>query len=212
LILIMGLCCSERLVYDCLRQWLALNGYPPTIREIQEDLKISSRSFVQDLLVRLEKKGYIEKQPGKSRAIRLIFGEMPLKGMVQAGYLTEHPERLFEQVRLDGRCYQEGDYALQVSGDSMVDSQIFDGDIVVIRSTNDLWAIRSGKIAVVLIEGEGTTLKHVYQHEGDPQFVLQPANPDHPTRILASHQVGVQGMMVGHHRNDSGLWVTVKTD
>ncbi|MBD2106826.1 S24 family peptidase [Nodosilinea sp. FACHB-13] len=178
---------SERRLHNCLRQWIHLYGYAPTIREMKSALPESSTSFVQDLLDRLQQKGFIARAQGQARAICMLYGELPLKGIVQAGYLTEHPERFFERVRLDGRRYREGDYALQVSGDSMVNAQIFDGDIVVVRPTNDLWAVRPGKIAVVLIEGEGTTLKHVYQHEGDPQLVLQPANPDHPTRILASH-------------------------
>ncbi|MGG6239206.1 transcriptional repressor LexA [Nodosilinea sp. AN01ver1] len=204
----MSLCCSERLVYDCLRRWHALNGFYPTIREIEEDLKISSRSLVQSLLARLEKKGYIEKQYGKARAIRITSFELPLKGVVQAGYLTEHPER-FEQVRLEGKRYKEGDYALKISGDSMVDAQIFDGDIVVMQLTEDAWAISHGRISVIWIEGEGTTLKRVYYSEGDNQVTLEPANLAHPTRTLERSQVGVQGVMVGHHRDDNGLWLAV---
>ncbi|WP_017302399.1 transcriptional repressor LexA [Nodosilinea nodulosa] len=208
----MGLRCSERLIYDCLRRLFALNGYAPTIREIEEDLKISSRSFVQNLLVRLEQKGYIEKQRGKSRTIRLACSELPLMGFIQAGFLTEHPERYSEQVCLDGQRYQDGDYALTVSGDSMIDAQIFDGDIVVIRPIKDLWAIHHGQIAVVWIDGEGTTLKRVYYDEGDNQITLKPANPAHPSRTLERSQVGVQGIMVGQHRHDDGLWVAVEHD
>lgn len=169
-------------------------------------------NYVQDLLDRLQQKGFILRTQGQARAICMLYGELPLKGIVQAGYLTEHPERFFERVRLDGRRYREGDYALQVSGDSMVDTQILDGDVVVVRPTSDLWAIRPGQIAVIWLDGEGTTLKHVYYSEGETQITLKPANPAHPTRTLARFQVEVQGILVGQHRQDDGLWVAVEAD
>ena len=200
---------SERRLYDCLRQWIALNGYPPTIREMKAALQESSSSFVQDLLERLQQKGFIVRQQRTARSLCLLYGELPLKGVVQAGYLTEHPERFFEQVRLDGNRYIEGDYALTVSGDSMVKAGIFDGDIVVMRPTKDIWAIRPGQIAVIWLEGEGTTLKRVYYSEGDDQVTLKPANPAHPPRTLERPRVGVQGVMVGQHRYDDGLWVAI---
>jgi repressor LexA len=152
----------------------------------------------------LERKGFIVRDQRRARTICMQYSKLPLKGVVQAGYLTEHPER-FERVHLDGKRYQEGDYALQVSGDSMVGAQIFDGDIVVMRPTSDLWAIRSGQIAVIWIAGEGTTLKHVYHREDESQVTLKPANSAHPPRILERQQVGVQGVMVGHHRTMRGF-------
>lgn len=203
---------SERRLHDCLKQWIDLYGYSPSIREIKSALPEASTSFVQDLLNRLQQKGFIIKPQRQARSICLLYGELPLKGIVQAGYLTEHPERFFERVRLDGRRYREGDYALQVSGDSMVDAQILDGDIVVVRPTDDIWAIRPGQIAVVWLDGEGTTLKHVYYSEGETQITLSPANSAHPTRTLERSQVEVQGILVGQHRHDDGLWVAVDAD
>lgn len=132
--------------------------------------------------------------------------------MIQAGYLTEHPTGGFDRVRLDGRCYDPGDYALKVCGDSMVNAQILDDDLVVIRPEADLWAIRPGQIAAVWIAGEGTTLKHLYYREDDPQITLKPANPAHPVRTLERCQVGGMGMMVGLHRHRQGLWVAVECD
>ncbi|MBD1872868.1 repressor LexA [Nodosilinea sp. FACHB-131] len=203
---------SERCLHDCLKQWIDLYGYSPSIREIKSALPKSSTSFVQDLLNRLQQKGFIVRVQGQARSICMLYGELPLKGIVQAGYLTEHPERFFERVRLDGKRYREGDYALQVSGDSMVDAQILDGDIVVVRPTEDIWAIRPGQIAVVWLDGEGTTLKHVYYSEGETQITLSPANPAHLTRTLERSQVEVQGILVGQHRLDEGLWVAVDAD
>lgn len=202
----MSLCPAERRLYDCLKRWVDSCGYAPTLREMKADLRSPSMSFIQDLLRRLQQKGYIERQFGRARAIHVLSSELPLRGMVQAGYLIDHPERS-ERIRLEGDRYAVGDYALQVSGDSMVGAQIFDGDLVVIRPTHDLWAIRPGHIAAIWIDGEGTTLKHVFYREGEAQITLKPANPAHETRSLERDRVGVQGVMVGHHRYDDGLWI-----
>ena len=130
--------------------------------------------------------------------------------MIQAGYLTDHPE-CRERISLEGDRYEAGDYALKVSGDSMIDAQIFDGDIVVIRPTSDLWAIRPGQIAAIWVDGEGTTLKHVFYQEGDLQVTLKPANATHETRILERDRTELQGVMVGLHRYDDGLWMATRS-
>jgi repressor LexA len=201
---------AERRLHKILRRWIDCYGYAPTIRELKTALHATSTSLVQDLLKRLQEKGYIERQYGRARAIRLLSTELPLRGVIQAGYLTEHPASYTDRVYLDGKCYKKGDYALQVYGDSMADAQILDGDMVVIRPTQDLWAIRPGQIAVVWIEGEGTTLKHVYYAEGDKQITLKPANPTHEMRTLERYQVGLQGIQVGLHRHVDGIWVAVE--
>ncbi|MGF1516936.1 MAG: LexA family protein [Nodosilinea sp.] len=206
----MSLCPAERRLYDCLKKWFDSYGYAPTLREIKDEMRSLSMSFIQDLLGRLQQKGYIEKASRRARAIQLLSSELPLRGMIQAGYLTDHPE-CRERIRLEGDRYLAGDYALQVSGNSMIGAQIFDGDIVVIRPTSDLWAIRPGQTAVVWIDGEGTTLKHVFCQEGDLQVTLKPANPTHETRILDRDRIAVQGVMVGLHRYDDGLWLAAKS-
>lgn len=200
---------SECLIYRCLGRWATVHGYAPSIREIGEELNISSRSLIQDVLNRLQQKGYIERRRGMARAIKLLRSELLLHGVVQAGYLTEHPVRDCDRVCLDGKRYQANDFALKVCGDSMVEADIVDGDIVVIRPTEDLWAISPGQIAVIWIEGEGGTLKHVYYQEGDRQITLQSANSAHEARILDSAQVRLQGLMVGHHRSSDGLWIAL---
>ncbi|NJL49635.1 MAG: repressor LexA [Leptolyngbyaceae cyanobacterium SM2_5_2] len=200
----------ERRVLNLLREWSERHGYAPTLREIKEMLQVSSMSFVQDLLKRLQEKGYIERQRGRARTIRLLSSELPLRGFIQAGYLTEHPASYSDRICLDGHRYREGDYALKVCGNSMADAQILNGDVVVIRPENDLWAIRPGQIAVIWIEGEGTTIKRVYYAEGDAQIILEPASLTHETRTLERSQVGLQGVQVGLHRYGDGIWVLIK--
>jgi len=200
---------KERRLYEVLRQYIDESGYPPSIRDIKALLQENSTSKVQDGLRSLEQKGLIVRHPGRPRAIRLLSFQVNLKGLIQAGYLTEHPRGHNESIRLDGDLYDPHDYALKVVGDSMVGAHILDGDIVVIRPTTDLWAIRPGDIAAVWIEGEGTTLKRIFYQEGDHQVTLKPANPDHQSRTLKPDQVDLQGLMVGHHRQEDSLWLHV---
>ncbi|NMF81757.1 transcriptional repressor LexA [Nodosilinea sp. P-1105] len=200
---------EERRLYKVLRQYFDDYGYPPSIRDIKASLEESSTSKVQDGLRSLEQKGLIVRHPRRPRAMRLLSSQVNLKGLIQAGYLTDHPRGHNESIRLDGHRYAPHDYALKVVGDSMVEAHILDGDIVVIRPTTDLWAMRPGNIAVVWIKGEGTTLKRIFYQEGDNQVTLKPANPDHPIRTLKPDQVDLQGLLVGHHRQQDGLWLNV---
>ncbi|HSM84154.1 MAG TPA: transcriptional repressor LexA [Nodosilinea sp.] len=199
---------SEHRLYLTLRDLIEQESYAPSIRELQEASNLSSRSLVQDLLKRLQHKGYIDRPPGKARAIALRRSELPLQGVVQAGYLTEQPN-CCDRTSLDGQRYQTGDYALRVTGDSMVDAQIIDGDIVVIRPQSDLWALRPGQIAVVWIAGEGATLKQMFYSEGEDTIDLRPASAHHASRTLDREQVDLQGVMVGHHRAIEGLWMAL---
>lgn len=188
-----------------------MHGFSPTYREIAAGMNLASISLVQARLRKLQQKRYIDKEPRKARSITLRFSTLPLQGLIQAGYLTEHPDGCFDPIRLEGRHYGPDDYALKVCGNSMVGAQIQDGDIVVIRPETDLWAIRPGQIAAVWIGGEGTTLKHIHYAEGDSQCRLTPANPDHPERRLDRDQIGLAGVMVGQHRYQDGLWLAIES-
>jgi repressor LexA len=198
----------ERQLLKGIRQSIEQQGYAPTIREMKAFLPESSTSAVQQLLTQLQGKALIDRQPGKARALSLLCSQIPLKGIIQAGYLTEHPTKQGESIRLEGKRYESKDYALQVQGDSMIGAEILAGDIVVLRPSHDLWAIRPGQIAVIWIEGEGPTLKHIYYQEGDSQITLKSANPAHASRTLERSQVGLQGVVVGLHRCDEGLWLS----
>jgi repressor LexA len=200
---------SERRLYDYLCHLAHRDGYAPTIREIQDALSLSSRSLVQNLLQRLTDKGFIQRLPRRARAISVQCSQLPLRGTVQAGFFVDHPEG-HDRIRLDGQRYQPNDYALRVVGDSMEGTDILADDVVVIRSITDLWAIPPGSIGVVWIDGEGTTLKRIFYREGDSMITLKAASAHHSDRTLERSQVGLQGIMVGHHRLADTLWVPVK--
>jgi repressor LexA len=195
---------DEQRLLDCLRLYINCQGYSPTIREIKDLLGEPSTSVIQDLLERLRRRGLITWTRGKARTFQLI-GNLLLKGTVEAGFLLEHPVDEQQLVSLPGCKYGPNDYALRVCGDSMIDAQICDGDLVVIRPQHDLWAIKPGQIAVIWIEGEGATLKHLYYLEGEDFVTLKPANKHFQARTIERNRVGLQGVLVNVYRDYAAL-------
>lgn len=196
----MFLTSDEQRFLDCLRDYICQNHYSPSIRDLERLLGEKSRSMLQELQKRLQQKGVITWEPGLARSYRILVGNMPLRGFIEAGYLIEHPQDEIEFLNLPDPSYRPQDYALWVSGDSMIDAHICDGDLVIIRPTHDLWALRPNQIAVVLIEGEGTTLKYFHYREEEDWVTLKPANRDYEERILERSRVGLQGILVESRR------------
>ena len=191
-------------------------GYPPTIREIGEALDIASTNGVNDHLKALEKKGYLQRDPAKSRALiptsqaRDVLGtgadnvfslaarrdarrpsrlvEIPIVGRVAAGQPILAQEQLEGTVHVDSFFLgtTKKVYALRVQGDSMIGDGILSGDYIFVKK--QLQA-DEGEIVVALIDDEAT-VKRVY-FEGD-RVRFQPSNPAHgahlrPARGLPEH-------------------------
>lgn len=191
---------DEQRLLDSLQNYFYQRGCSPSIREIKALLGEKSCSKVQDLLSQLKQKGVITWEPGQARSYRILVGNLPLRGVIEAGYLIAHPEDEIEYLHLSSPRYKPQDYALRVSGDSMIDAHICDGDLVIIRPTTDIWALKSSDIAAVYIEGEGTTLKYFQYCEGDPWVTLKAANRKYAERILERSRVGLQGILIDSHR------------
>lgn len=191
---------DEQRLVDCLRDYLRQHRCSPSIRELQELLGEKSRSKVQSLLSCLKQKGFITWDWGRARSYRLLIGNMPLLGVIEAGYLVAHPQDEIEYLDLPDLRYKPQDYALRVSGDSMIDAHICHGDLVIIRPTDDIWALKPNNIAAVLIEGEGTTLKYFHYQESDEWVTLRAANKKYPERVLERSRVGLQGIVIESHR------------
>jgi repressor LexA len=167
-------------------------GFPPTIREIGEEMDIRSTNGVNDHLKALERKGYLLRGEQQSRALvptkraRLVLGlgakkdsasdmvEIPLLGKVAAGAPLLATENVEDSVRIDsfflGNNPAREVFALRVKGQSMIDDGIFDGDYLFIRKTP---TANPGDIVVALIEDEATVKR--YYPEGD-RIRFQPAN------------------------------------
>jgi repressor LexA len=165
-------------------------GFPPTIREIGEQMDIRSTNGVNDHLKSLERKGYLNRGEQQSRSLvptkraRMLLGlgakkdsglvEVPLLGKVAAGAPLLAQENMEDSVKIDsfllGGAGGREVFALRVKGQSMIDDGIYDGDYLFVRKTP---AAQPGDIVVALIEDEATVKR--YYPEGE-RIRFQPAN------------------------------------
>lgn len=185
----------QKKVYMLIRDKILNRGYGPTVREIGAHFGISSPNGVMCHLKALEKKGLITREPNMSRAIQLTdaYKEeegMPLVGLVAAGNLSEAIEQgdRFEFESMFPK--RKNQFALKVKGESMIDAQIADGDIVICRKAR---TAHKGDI-VVAITGEGeATLKYWFPEA--KRIRLQPANSR--MKPIYSRDAQVLGVVTG---------------
>jgi repressor LexA len=194
---------------EFIREFIAENRFPPSIRQIGEEVGISSTSVVKYNLDALERKGYIERDREISRAIRLVDDmagrmaeviQVPLLGRIAAGSPIPVPDADFSPFGYDTTVELTRDivkdanntYALEVQGDSMIDALINDGDIVLMRHQE---RVENGELAAVWVRSqEETTLKRFYL-EGD-KVRLQPANPTMQAMLYPARDVQVMGKVL----------------
>ncbi|MCL1858227.1 MAG: transcriptional repressor LexA [Oscillospiraceae bacterium] len=174
---------KERAVYEFIIDTIKKEGFSPSVRDIKIALNIKSTSTVHAYLEKLEKKGYIQKEAGKSRTIRVDNVDangrrtsirVPIVGQVTAGIpilaIENHDGYLdfpiYKQSYLNARLF-----ALKIRGDSMVEAGIMNGDYVVVEKKN---YADNGEIVVALIDDEATVKKY-YTEDGNIR--LQPCNP-----------------------------------
>ncbi len=167
----------QRAVYDFIREKIRGRGYGPTVREIGTNFDINSPNGVVCHLKALERKGLITREPNMSRAIQLTVEPieeqgLPLAGRIAAGVLheaIEQDERIDFSEMFDAS--KKNLFVLEVSGDSMIEDQIADGDYVVIRKQR---TARKGQIVVALTDENEATLKRWYPEKN--RIRLEPAN------------------------------------
>lgn len=201
----------QREMIDFIGKFTRERGYPPTIRQIGEAVRISSTSVVNYNLNKLERDGYINRDLKVSRGVRLADGAGPKPArnddrlaIPLAGYIFASQPVLVGDTRQTGDdemieltrdlIRDEGDlFALKVRGDSMIDAMVNDGDIVVMKKVD---RVRNGEMAAVwLSDRNETTLKRFYLENG--RVRLQPANPTmQPIMIDDPSIVEIQGKVV----------------
>ena len=207
----MALSIRQQAMLEFIQRFTRDHRYPPTIREIGQEVGISSTSVVNYNLNILEREGLIERDKEVSRGIKLIGAvaqaldprnlvSVPLLGRIAAGEPIPVPSSDFatmgdETIELTRGLLpadMTGIYALQVRGTSMVDAMIGDGDIVVMRHQN---TARNGELVAVWLRDQGeTTLKRFYLENG--RVRLQPENPTMTPIYQDPANVEIQGKVV----------------
>lgn len=201
---------GEQKLYQFLHDYYSEYGYTPSYQEMVENTASKTKSHIAHQLKNLERAGWIEKTPNLPRAIRLMKSlvEPPtpnrirLLGVIQAGAPIPIPGSDFamflpdEDIEignmLPAQTRKKDLFALRVQGDSMIDSNIQDRDLVIMERTNQA---RNGEmVAAWLLRDEETTLKHFYKEKD--RVRLQPANPGFQPIYCQPDQVQVQGRVL----------------
>jgi repressor LexA len=206
----MALTRRQKELYDFLSKFVEENGYSPSFQEIGEGLGLSSLATVHKHISNLEEKGLLRRGANRSRSIDLLKprGRMkqelapaamssglnlPFGGRIVAGRPLETVEgSAAERISLADFTRSKDVFVLQVSGESMQDEHILNGDYVLVERTN---VAPDGEIVVALVDGYETTLKRLYL-EGE-NVRLQPSNATMEPIIVPAEQVQIQGRVIG---------------
>ena len=187
-------------LYSFISQYITKNNYPPTIREIGEQLRLDSTSSVVYHLKKLENAGKISRSENKNRAIELTDKPvinsvtLPVVGVIAAGQPILAEENWSDKIIINENFFIGSNlFVLKVKGESMIDVGIFDGDYVVISKQS---VARNGEIVACLIDNEAT-VKRFYKENG--YFRLQPENSS--MRPIYTDHVEILGKVVGLMRN-----------
>jgi repressor LexA len=186
-------------IFDFIKKYSAKYGYPPTVRDIGKAIGLTSSSTVHAHLANLEKIGLLRRDPSKPRAIELLVGKakravsggLPLVGRVAAGEPVLAEENIEEYVQIPPLAGgDEGEYVLTVTGDSMINAGIHDGDHVVVRTQD---TAKDGEIVVALVGDSEATVKRFFKENDHVR--LQPEND--ALEPILSTEVTLLGRVVG---------------
>ena len=187
----------QREIYSFIRSKIQGRGYGPTVREIGVHFEIKSPNGVMCHLKALQKKGLIHREPNMSRAIQLLEDpvspqQMGLKlvGRIAAGSPVEAIEQTDEELTFSEWVEPGDKFALRVTGESMIDEHIADGDFVIIRKQEQA---RDGQIVAVRDEDGEATLKRFYREKN--RIRLEPANK--AMKPIFRDRVNILGVLVG---------------
>ena len=192
---------KQQEIYEYLKIYTENKGYPPSVREICEAVGLKSTSSVHGHLKKLESKGLIKRDPTKPRALEIIDNSVkremvniPIVGKVTAGLpilATENIDDTFP-LPLDYIKHDKELFMLNISGNSMIDAGIYDGDLAIIEKSQ---TASNGEIIVALLENEAT-LKRFYKE--DDHIRLQPENTTMDPIIVKD--CSILGKLVGIFR------------
>lgn len=177
-----------------IRDFVKEHSYSPTHREIKHALNINSCSYLNRVLDKLENLKFIKrKAKGTQHNIELLQSPyaLPVLGQIAAGLPIEAICQS-EEIVLTQKLLGENRYLLRVKGDSMIEENICDGDLVICEPCQKA---PNGTIVVALINGQEATLKRIYYEKN--RICLKPANKDHNVQVYKPGEVEVQGKFIG---------------
>lgn len=198
----------QRSILDFIKKEVKAKGYPPSVREIGEAVGLASSSTVHGHLARLEKKGYIRRDPTKPRAIEVLeedftnrneeikgIVQVPILGKVTAGQPITAIENIEEFFPLPEKVASSTDkiFMLVIQGDSMIEAGIFDKDYVIVRQQN---TANNGEIVVAMTAENEATVKRFFKEKNF--FRLQPENSAMDPIIV--NEVTILGKVIGVFR------------
>lgn len=184
---------KQQKIFEFIQGTIEQKGYSPTLQEIANHFGFNSLGTVQNYLVRLKNHGLVSNDWNGKRSLKPIPSTkmLPLLGKVAAGLPIEAIETP-ELVEIPSYLRPQGDcFVLEVTGQSMKDDGVFDGDYVIIKKQK---VAQNGQTVVALIDGEAT-IKRYYKHS---EFIeLRPANPDFKPIIVNTENFKIEGVVVG---------------
>ncbi len=196
----MALTRRQREIYDFVCRFVASRGYSPSLEEIGAEFGLRSVATVHRHIHHLVEKGYLQKSWNRPRSVEPVavsesagLATLPLLGIVAAGVpieAIEGPERTSVPSEMLGRA--GGSFVLRVRGDSMIDDQIADGDLIVVEPRSEA---RNGETVVALVGGSEATLKRFYRHGSRVRLV--PANDRMQPIEVAAEDVTIRGVVRG---------------
>ena len=197
---------TQENVLSFLKNFLQEKGFPPTLREIASHFGLRGPKAPQKTLQILEKKGYIRRVPGGSRAIEMLIPplvhksqilSLPIVGRVRAGEPILAIENIEGYINLDQSLISSDDvFLLRVQGDSMIDAHIQDGDFALVKPQPNA---ENGEIVVALVDDEAT-IKRIFKKRD--LIRLEPANPHMEPIVVrkGERRVTIVGKVVGIFR------------
>lgn len=190
----------QKQIFDYVKKYIERKDYAPSFEDIRKHFRLASRSTVHYHIEALEAKGYLNKLGSRARAIEIItknnpsvLVNVPLLGTIAAGQPIEAIENKETIAVPKDKLPRSGEiYALRVAGDSMIDENINNGDIILVKHQE---TAENGQKVVALIDNHEATLKKYYQERG--HIRLQPANKSMEPIILRNgRDISIQGIVL----------------
>lgn len=196
----------QEMILKFIKEQQLIKGYPPSVREICNSVGLKSTSTVQSHLNKLEKLGYIRRNPTKSRTIEILDSineinqeiiSIPVIGQITAGEPILAEQNIEEYIPLPANLVKGNDnFILKVKGESMINAGILNKDYVIIDKIN---YADNGQIVVALINGEHATVKRFFKE--NKMVRLQPENDFMDPIILDEKNIEIIGIVKGVFRN-----------